>query len=68
MTKVAALRELHDCGKCGEELIAPDRCTFVSEDRVCNFWVCAHCGNEFETYCDLKLPVPQAIVQSDLAA
>jgi len=57
MIKITGLRESHDCGKCGEELIAPDRSTFISEERVCHSWVCSTCGYEFETFSDLKAPL-----------
>ena len=63
MIKITWLRESHDCGKCGEELIAPDRCAFISEERACHFWVCSHCGYEFETFSDLKAPLLPVVVE-----
>lgn len=64
MTTLASLWEQHDCSRCGEELIAPDRSAFVSEDRVCHFWVCSHCGHEFETFSDLKPALPASVVEA----
>ena len=63
MTKITSLRGPHNCARCGEELIAPDRSTFVSEARVYHFWVCAHCGDEFETYGVLTASLTPKIVE-----
>ena len=66
MTKITSLRGPRNCAHCGEELIAPDRSTFVSEARVCHCWVCAHCGDEFETYSVLTALLAPKIVEAHL--
>ena len=66
MTKMIGRRQSHDCGRCGEELIAPDRCAFISEDRACHFWICSHCGYEFETFTDLKAPLLPVVIEPHL--
>ena len=58
MTTTASLHQSSKCAACGEWLIAPERSTYVSEELVCNFWVCAKCGNEFETSIYLTQEVP----------
>jgi hypothetical protein len=37
------------CGKCGEQLIAPEWSEFVSERLILNLWSCSRCGDRFET-------------------
>ena len=49
MTTIASLRQAAKCGRCGEALIAPEGSTFLTEQQVCNRWVCPKCGNMFET-------------------
>ena len=38
----------------------------LSEARVCHFWVCAHCGDEFETYSVLTASLTPKIVEAHL--
>jgi predicted RNA-binding Zn-ribbon protein involved in translation (DUF1610 family) len=49
MTTIKSLRQSSKCAACGEWLIAPERTTYVSEEKVSSLWVCPKCGNEFET-------------------
>ncbi len=53
MPTIASLRQSHTCTRCREELIAPERSLYLSEDTVANIWVCRHCGYEFETSMNL---------------
>jgi len=58
MTTGTSLNQSSKCAACGEWLIAPERSTYVSEELISNFWVCAKCGNEFETSIYLTQEVP----------
>ena len=58
-----------DCIRCGEQLIAPDRCKYVDEEFVCYLWTCPKCGCQFESsaclYQEAK-PLPPEIVEAFL--
>jgi uncharacterized protein with PIN domain len=58
MTTIKSLRQSSKCAACGEWLIAPERTTYVSEEKVSSLWVCPKCGNEFETSIYLAQEVP----------
>jgi uncharacterized protein with PIN domain len=66
MTSITSLHQSSKCAACGEWLIAPERSTYVSEERVSNFWVCPKCGNKFETsiYLTQEIPLTPEVVDT----
>jgi hypothetical protein len=38
-----------ECGKCGEQLLVPERSEYIDECSVRHFWVCEACDCAFET-------------------
>jgi transcription elongation factor Elf1 len=52
-----------ECGRCGEEIIAPESSGFLAEGQIRNFWCCSYCGHEFETSVDV---VPAKAVEIDI--
>jgi hypothetical protein len=49
MTTIASLRQSFKCEACGQWLMAPERSTFVNEERVTHLWLSTKSGHEFET-------------------
>jgi hypothetical protein len=43
------------CHQCHDDVIAPNRSEYVSEDQIRHIWSCESCGHEFEM--SVNLPI-----------
>ena len=66
MTTLASLRRSCACLRCGQELVAPDRSLYVTEEQAHHFWVCSKCGYQFETFSNLKASLLPAVMETHL--